>query len=410
VVTAGSDIIVFDLRTGQEKDRFNLKEIAGAQPFSLRSIDYDSTGRYLAVGACEPGPDPDDPMKCGRSMVVIMETSTKKVARRIVSDTPGTVHDIAFRPNSDQVATATDDGEAPLWDWRAGTVSKHGLKCRGQANRLAFNGDGSEMVVGCENGQLLRWQMDKTTTQSTPANPDEPIVSIAFSHGGRRVAYGSEKGTVRVVDRGDVVASFKEESAVKALAFGPGDDLLVSGAESGRVTAWRMGPLTPVTVELGQSASPVQSAAATLGGSRVAQLRGNGELVVWDLSANGHPVAREMARGLPAYKAAGFLAFSPDGDRLAMGSCSKPIMKGALCAFASPSPHWQPDACSSLVRHACTMLQGPVTQGMRLSRNASVASARTSGQLSRPRPALPPHASTVLLHKSRKRTNAAVLV
>jgi WD40 repeat protein len=333
VVTAGSNVIVFDLQTGQERDRFDLKEMAAVQPFSLRSIDYDSTGAYLAVGACESGPDPDNPLKCGRSMVVIIDTKAKKMARSMVSTTPGTVHDIAFRPHSDQVATATDDGEAPLWDWRAGTMSKHGLKCPGKANTLAFNAEGTEMVVGCENGQLLRWQMDNTITQRTPPIPDEPIVSVAFSHGDRRVAYGSKKGVVRVVDfsRGDIVAIFKEETAVKALTFDPRDDLLVSGAESGRVTAWRMGMLTPVTVELGHSISPIQSAAAALGGNRVAQLRGNGELVVWDLPANGHPVSREIAHGLPAYKADGFLTFSADGDQLALGSCSQPTMKGALC-------------------------------------------------------------------------------
>lgn len=299
------------------------------------------------------------------------------------------------------IATAGQDGTATLWQLAPGTspAAVRTFRVQGEVAALAVSNDRRWLLARDRDGNVRlldrdsgnqetrlpdedwrdgdpfsadsRWlTMDLAgkpvrydllhgaaremlaATPAPPADPDENARALAgtriaaLSSDGQWLAWGEEKGAVRLKDRAfpelEPIELLGQGQRIGLLTFVPGDRWLViqAGAEAPRLWDLRRFPHggilaatpdgrrqvvgrpgTSVHVEGSGDTRPLQGVEPGIGiwafspdGSRLAGGSPGGKLLVWKLGGD-HPAPRTVL-GLGMIST---LAFSPRGDRLAIG-------------------------------------------------------------------------------------------
>ena len=260
---------------------------------------------------------------------------------------------VAWSPDGNNVATASDDGEVsiyslsppgPLRSWSAHADAAAALAwspdgkmlvtggydklvkiwnpATGELVRslgghtswvlaLAFSFDGQTLASGSYDRSIRLWNVADGQQRRTLAGHTATVRSLAFSHNDKLLASGSSDNTVRLWDpaSGQQQASLAgHQRAVRSVAFSADDRLLASGGEDQAIKLWNVdshelgGTLTGHT----DMVSAVAFAQETL-----VSTSWDRSVRVWDVAALES--RDKLAAGPTAVVA---LAVAPDGSRL----------------------------------------------------------------------------------------------
>lgn len=102
----------------------------------------------------------------------------------------GTIVDIAFSPNSQQIASASRDGTVRLWDPVEGTlchILKSGLKNE-MLYALVYSNDGKELACGCSDGTIYIWNPANGDLAQTLQGHSSQVNKAVFSPNGQVLA------------------------------------------------------------------------------------------------------------------------------------------------------------------------------------------------------------------------------
>ncbi len=99
---------------------------------------------------------------------------------------------VAFRPESQVMATAGQDACVKLWNVDNG-AHLCTFKDGAPVNCLAFSHDGKMLAVGNDEGILTLWSVEKAAMIATLFGDEYAIYCIAFSSDDRRLAFGSKR-------------------------------------------------------------------------------------------------------------------------------------------------------------------------------------------------------------------------
>ncbi|GAB0101969.1 hypothetical protein JMUB6875_09360 [Nocardia sp. JMUB6875] len=250
----------------------------------------------------------------GRLRVFDIEAA---VAERDITVDSAPVWAIAYDPTARFIATANDDDTVTLWTRETGGEHAVCAEHRGRVRSIAFNGDGSRMATGCDDGLVRVWNVAAGTLVTTLSDPDHTGGS-----GGHRV-YG-------VVFHGDRVAGISWDGTVRIWSIAGGPPLHRLDLHRGRLWCAAVDPASGMLATAGDDLvihlwdiasgkhlhtlhghrNRVRSLTFDPTGRVLASGGNDGSIMLWSLGeTGGAPELRATLLGLPE----GWAAFTPDG-------------------------------------------------------------------------------------------------
>lgn len=224
----------------------------------------------------------------GRAKLWDVETREKNGAFKH----KGWIDSIAFSPDGTMLATAAAGrfggpyGTVKLWAVSTGANIASLQGHTKEKSVLAFSPDGSTLAMGQWAGSVKFWEA--TTGQHISSLPDESAFALAYSRDGSTLALGKYEGAVKLLDveSGRRVAMLRgHKGHVASVVFSPDGTTLAAGARGGDKSS-------------------------------------RGTVKLWEFPPNALDVVAQRSLNTFHVPSAGgiHLAFSPDGQTLAVGS------------------------------------------------------------------------------------------
>ncbi|EFO80624.1 G-protein beta WD-40 repeats containing protein, putative [Oscillochloris trichoides DG-6] len=287
--------------------RLPLDEAGMIVPGSFTSVAFSPDNQFLAAG--------DDGGNVGVwAMSDLVALQVLSVGVRVVSD-------VAFAPNSQQIAAASEGWRSEpgaIWIWDVATgEEKHWLgiadatRFLAPAQRLAFRPDGAEVLMGLADGSLLRWRLADTSTLAQElVGHTAAITALAMAQDGR-ILTAARDGSLRTWNPdGSPADTLSDAGAIVALALSSDGSLIVSGDEGGQISIRQ--PDATLITQIQSPGGSLRTLALSPDASLLASGSADGTLRLWALPSG------ELQSELPGHEGSIFsLAFSPDGQRVA---------------------------------------------------------------------------------------------
>jgi WD40 repeat protein len=174
-----------------------LPLILHGQKGVINSIAFGTDGEHVAASSSDS------------DSVRIWDLSNPTTPPLVLFSHADFTRSVAFADNGTLLATADDDDAVRVWDLRAPDAPKIVLRGNQKyvqsvvfsrcSDRLAFAGwDGTVRIWDLRQPDVDPIIIFVNRTESQITTSDRYIVSVAFSHDGNRIAFGSWDGNVRV--------------------------------------------------------------------------------------------------------------------------------------------------------------------------------------------------------------------
>ena len=268
-----------------------------------------------------------------KTTVQLWDVTTGKELGRISSPAGKLIFGLAS-PDGSTVATAspaeTDEqgNKLPaagatriqLWNLLTGKEISHFLVPGAPAtgSLLVLSPDGSKLFTGDFDGPRL-WNVETGKLLRQLEKPDGVVNAVTFSADGRKLAWGTIPGTVRLwdVETGNQIQHFAGDypadymAVVDSVAISPDGRRLLTGSNEGRARLWDVGTgkdLQRFAASDDRTNSPVNCAALSPDGREVLTAGDDRTARLWDVETG-----KELHRLVGVADPVASLAFAADG-------------------------------------------------------------------------------------------------
>jgi len=219
---------------------------------------------------------------------------------------------VAFSPNGQMLATASDDNTARIWDLQGNELAV----LKGHQDLLwsvAFSPNGQMLVTGSKDKTARIWDLQGNQIAVLKGHQNN-VRSVAFSPDGKKIATGSDDGSARIWDlQGNQIAVLiGHQGAVSSVAFSPDGQMLATSSWDNTARIWDLQGKKLAVLRGHQKA--LSSVAFSPDGQRLATASEDKTARIWDLQGNQLAVLRGHQKRLWS------VTFSPDGQMLVTGS------------------------------------------------------------------------------------------
>ena len=174
----GEGIRVWDVRTGELKDRISRQQISDDQ------LIVSTAGGVIAEANVQ-----DE-----SGQIQIRNANSKSPIRTIQAGQKVTA--VAIDPSGPLLAAARADYSIGLWDLKTGALQSELKKHQDVINALAFSADGHTLASGGDDRTAILWEIPSGKVKRILKGHDVTVTSLAFSPDGATLATGSGNAAV----------------------------------------------------------------------------------------------------------------------------------------------------------------------------------------------------------------------
>jgi WD40 repeat protein/serine/threonine protein kinase len=318
------------LLAGVQDSAHLVRFLRGANSGQLRTVDFSSDGRTLAVGAARG--------------TVLWDVAT---GQRVGSPIPGEI--AAFSPDGSILAVGGRRVPVTLWD----ATTREQLGTLGRASASAgsegFSPDGSTLAVGSSRGGITLWDVAARRQVGgvlrEPRGPSGPnfgariaggALNVEFSPDGKLLVAGTADDVqlwdvashrlVAVPQRAAGRTSFAVSGAINRAVFSPNGQVIAMAGSGNAVRLWNIAKQRLVAPVFTGHTATVTSLAFAPDGRTLAAGSADDTVIRWD-------VGRGVQVGAPLIGhtiVVTGLTFSPDGATLASGGIDGTVILWGL--------------------------------------------------------------------------------
>jgi WD40 repeat protein/tRNA A-37 threonylcarbamoyl transferase component Bud32 len=287
---------------------------------STRTVAFSPDGQIIALGSAD-------------SDVRLWNPKTGEVISLHGHD--GSIASVAFSPDGKKLASASDDKTARLWDLKSMQTTAILTNHEDVLWCVAFSHDGSMVVTTSRDCTAALWSAaaGRLISRSHRGSTDVPKCKAAFSRDDSMIAVAEVHGLIQLFQHGswgDPRMLLGHTDGAWDLTFSPTEDLLASASVDGSVRLWNTKlRANPEVLEFqGATISCVQF--SPQGGKTLALGFDSGTVQFRDVATETNSFEIEGEGGpwpnpfLNPFRFA-FLAFSPDGKRLALARSTNTV-------------------------------------------------------------------------------------
>ncbi|QQS40520.1 MAG: WD40 repeat domain-containing protein [Acidobacteriota bacterium] len=217
---------IWDVRTG------TLKRVLSGLVNQVLSYAIAPNGKYLAVG--------------GETGLTVRDQTISHNTRQLAGHLRPVIA-LAFSPDSEVLASGSQDGSIGIWDIGTGSFRHRLTGHTDWVTSVAYSEEGKRLVSADKDGNVKVWDLESQTVASEFVHRKYSAVSVVFSPDGNKVASGGQDGVIKIWDlgSGNELSSFEitdgELGFVFTVRFSPDESRLVTESADRKVRIWNTG-------------------------------------------------------------------------------------------------------------------------------------------------------------------------
>lgn len=234
VTYGGRGARLWQIQSGRELQSFRPSS-------SIHSIRFNSQGTQLASASAD-------------GTAVVWNISKKASFQKLVGGHTGAIRDLSFSKDDHSLITSGADGRIVIWDVASGTSILTGRisETTVVGNAIRTSPNGTVLAVGCDDSSIRLYEATTLQMLRVFKGHSAAVTCLAFSSDGQWMVSGAQDKTIRVwsVTTGDEFTKLLGHSApLESVEFSSDGLRILSASQDTTVRLWDIGRTMQSTMQ-----------------------------------------------------------------------------------------------------------------------------------------------------------------